>query len=273
MAAGLSCCTCIPTNDSIIVCRFKTSPNRALAQAISSASVVDLAVELCFFDEHNTGIERYRFSGGIQLLKCSWPCVGMKQNRNLYVQPALEIRWGRQSPGSCGQLLSARSWLIWAFACTMSNELLYLQVLALQNLRQVSPNETTKGITWALWRHDCAIHLHAQALLRTFETLEDMEPRPFSVSLLVLQRGCIKNLQSPLHMNSCHRSLKFLGRFFESYVLSGGYDSKGTPSFQSTAFRDGLATTFLIVDDHTTILLASLQGEYKDHRFFPFFQR
>ena len=73
-------------------------------------------------------------------------------------------------------------------------------------------------------------------------------------------------------MNSCHRSLKFLGKFFKSYVLSGGYDSKGTPSFQSTAFRDGLATTFLIVDDHTTILLASLQGEFKDHRLFPFFQ-
>ena len=66
----------------------------------------------------------------------------MKQNQNLYIQPALEIRWGRQSPGSYGQRLSERSWLIWASACfpTTSNELLYLQAVTLQNLSQVWPN-------------------------------------------------------------------------------------------------------------------------------------
>jgi hypothetical protein len=37
------------------VCKLSASPNNALADAISSASVVLLAVELCFFDDHNNG--------------------------------------------------------------------------------------------------------------------------------------------------------------------------------------------------------------------------
>ena len=195
----------------------RTPPNRALVYAISSASVVDLAVELCFFGDQTMGIERYPFSGCTQLLKCSWPYAGMKQNQNLYIQPALEIRWGRQSPGSCGQLGQC-SWSIWASFClpTTSNKLLYLQVVALQNLSQAWPNETTKGIAWALWQHDCVTHLHTQALLQTFETPEDME----SISLLLFQWVCNKTLQVTVHMSSCHRSLSFLWKFFEPYVFS-----------------------------------------------------
>jgi len=41
--------------DSIIVWRLNASPNNALAHAMSSASVVLLAVEFCFFDDHSSG--------------------------------------------------------------------------------------------------------------------------------------------------------------------------------------------------------------------------
>jgi hypothetical protein len=85
VAAWLSCWketgTRTSVKGSIIVCRLSASPNNALAHAMSSASVILLAVGICFFEDQSSGNLMNQFEGHIQHQKCSLMCTGRMRSR------------------------------------------------------------------------------------------------------------------------------------------------------------------------------------------------
>jgi hypothetical protein len=117
----------------------------------------------------------------------------MKQNQNLYIQPALAIHWGRLLLWSWYQLSIVNSWLGNLSIWRSSRNVQRVTLLASRCTAKLKPrlakrdNQRHRMSTLAAWL--CNTPSYA------FETLEGMESRPSSVSLPVSHWLRSKNTQ------------------------------------------------------------------------------